>query len=217
MAKTLIAVPCMDQVPAQFAHSLATLNKFGECLVSFQISSLIYTARNDLAKRAVSCGADFVLWLDSDMVFSQDLLERLMAHMKDPEIDMVSGLYFRRVQPYSPVLFDKLEITESGCERSEFTEIPGEPFEVGGCGFGGVLMRTSVIYDVAIRYGDMFAPIRGVGEDLSFCWRARQLGHKIICDPAIELGHVGHAVITREFADAWRMNKEAAHESAGKS
>ena len=39
--KTLIAIPSMDQVPAQFAQCLATLNKVGECAVSFQIGSLI--------------------------------------------------------------------------------------------------------------------------------------------------------------------------------
>lgn len=204
MAKTLVAVPCMDQVPAQFAHSLATLTKVGETVVAFQISSLVYTARNDLAKKAVACGADFVLWIDSDMVFSPDLLQRLMEHMKNPEIDMVSGLYFRRVAPYSPVLYDRLEITEERCEHTEFEKVPDEPFEVGGCGFGGVLMRTSLIYDVALKFGDMFAPIKGVGEDLSFCWRARQLGHKVICDPSIVLGHVGHTVITREFSEKYR-------------
>lgn len=207
MAKTLIAIPSMDQVPALFAHSLATLRKAGECVVAFQIASLVYTARNELAKRAVACGADFILWLDSDMVFQPDLLERLMAYMEDPETSIVSGLYFRRVAPYSPVLFDKLEITDKECINTEFTEIPDHTFEVGGCGFGGVLMRTSVIYDVALKYGSMFDPINGVGEDLSFCWRARQLGHKIICDPSIELGHVGTNLITREFADIYRRQK----------
>ena len=203
MAKTLIAIPAMDSVPTQFCHSLVTISHVGECMVAFQISSLVYTARNNLAKEAIRIGADFVLWLDSDMVFKPDLLQRLMEHMKDPEIDMVSGLYFRRVSPFTPVLFDKLEITEDGkCENTEFNEIPDEPFEVGGCGFGGVLMRTSVLMDVALRFGDMFAPIIGVGEDLSFCWRARQCGHKIICDPTIELGHVGRTIIDRDFATA---------------
>jgi len=29
--KTMIAVPCMDEVPTQFATSLAMLEKVGEC------------------------------------------------------------------------------------------------------------------------------------------------------------------------------------------
>lgn len=208
MAKTFVAIPAMDSVPTQFCHSLATIGHVGDCLVGFQISSLVYTARNKLAQQAVSTGSDFVLWLDSDMVFKPDLLQRFMKHMENPEIDMVSGLYFRRSAPYTPVLFNKLEITDERCDTSEFETIPDTVFEVGGCGFGGVLMRTSVIINVAARFGEMFAPINGVGEDLSFCWRARQCGTKILCDPSIELGHVGHSIITREFADLYRANKK---------
>ena len=48
--KTLIAVPCMDSVPSQFAQSLAMLQKVDECAIAFQIGSLIYTSRNELAK-----------------------------------------------------------------------------------------------------------------------------------------------------------------------
>ena len=51
--KILICVPCMDTIPSQFAHSLATLRKVGECAVTFQIGSLIYTSRNELAKKSV--------------------------------------------------------------------------------------------------------------------------------------------------------------------
>ena len=69
--KIFIAVPCMDQVPARFAQSLAMLKKVGECAVGFQIGSLIYTSRNDLASKAIEMDADFVLWLDSDMVFNR--------------------------------------------------------------------------------------------------------------------------------------------------
>lgn len=210
MARILIAIPAMDSVPTQFCHSLSVIQHVGECMVAFQISSLVYTARDNLSKQAVSTGADYVLWLDSDMVFEPDLLVRLMAHMEDPEIDMVSGLYHRRVAPYTPVLFDKLEITDTECISTEFDTLPDEPFEVGGCGFGGVLMRSSVLYKVVSKHGALFTPINGVGEDLSFCWRARQCGCKIICDPSIELGHVGHSIITREFADLYRQNKKEA-------
>jgi hypothetical protein len=95
--KILIAVPCMDQVPAQFAQSLATLNRVGECLVAFQISSLIYTARDELAKKAIELEVDYVLWLDSDMVFGADTLQRLLNNR---ERGIITGLYYRRVSPF---------------------------------------------------------------------------------------------------------------------
>ena len=65
--RILIAIPSMDQVPAQFAASLAMLRKTEETAVAFEISSLIYTARNTLALKAIEHKADYILWLDSDM------------------------------------------------------------------------------------------------------------------------------------------------------
>ena len=204
---TLIAVPCMDQVPAPFAQALAMLTKVDACAVSFNIGSLIYASRDELAKRAIEMGADYVFWLDSDMTFSPDTLERMFAN-KDKG-DIITGLYFRRVPPFTPVLFSKLEIDEEQrCTWDEPAEIPDEPFEVAGCGFGCVLMPTDIFIDVQSRYNAMFTPIGGTGEDLAFCWRARQLGFRIICDPSIQLGHVSHHIITREFFDAYKGAKK---------
>lgn len=206
--KILIAVPCMDLVPAQFASSLATLRKVGECVVAFQMGSLIYNSRNELAKKAIELECDYIFWLDSDMVFDPDTLEKLMNDRENG--DIVSGLYFRRVQPFSPVVFSQLQITDKGgCIWKNQDTVPGEIFPVEGCGFGCVLMPTSAVADVMAKFGNAFAPINGVGEDLSFCWRVRQCGYKIVCDPNIKLGHVGHHVITEQFYDSFKNVRAA--------
>lgn len=211
--KTLIAIPSMDQVPAQFAQSLATLNRVGDCVITFQIGSLIYTSRNELAKKAVQMDADFVFWLDSDMLFDPNTLTDMLQTMQEKDIDVLTGLYFRRVPPFSPVLFDRLDIDETGaCQWSDFQELPEELFKVGGCGFGCVLLRTDVLMSVMSKFGNMFAPIGNVGEDVSFCWRARQCGYDIWCDPRVTLGHVGHTIITEEFWKNYNLAKEALKE-----
>lgn len=199
--KTLIAIPCFDHVPAKFCASLAMLKHVGSCRIAMQPGSLIYTARQTLAAFATSLGTDYIAWFDSDMVFPPDTLERLFDTMDRTGADMVTGLYFRRVPPYSPVLFDKLDIDpETGsCAWSGPEEIPAEPFEVAACGFGCVLMKTDVCRAVQVEFDSMFAPIANNGEDIAFCWRARQCGYKIICDPAIELGHVGQIAVNRAF------------------
>ena len=204
--RILIAVPCMDSVPSQFAQSLATLNKVEECVVAFQMGSLIYNSRNYLATAAVKMEADYVLWLDSDMVFSSDVLQRLW---KDRDKgDIITGVYYRRVEPYKPVLFSKLSIENDQCQWEDYNDFPEDRiFEVEGCGFGCVLTPTNVFVDVINRFGNMFSPIGGVGEDLSFCWRARQCGYKIVADPSIQLGHVGLYVIDKGFYDVYAKAK----------
>lgn len=199
--KTLIAVPCMDQVPAQFAQSLATM-KNDNCIIAMQIGSLIYTSRNSLALTAIKEECDYVLWLDSDMVFPPNILDLLMEHTDKG--DIVTGCYYRRVAPYRPVIYSKFDITEQGCTKEEPESIPSEVFEVEACGFGCVLMPTNILVDCFSKYGDLFSPINGVGEDLSFCWRVRQLGYRIVCDPSIYLGHVGHYVVDKSFYDTFR-------------
>lgn len=204
--RILIAVPCMDSVPSQFAQSLATLNKVEECVVAFQMGSLIYNSRNYLATAAVKMEADYILWLDSDMVFPSDTLERLW---KDRDKgDIITGIYYRRVEPYKPVLYSRLDIDDNGCKWENCEDIKDEIFEVEGCGFGCVLTPTNVFVDVVNRFGNMFSPINGVGEDLSFCWRAKQCGYNIVADPGIPLGHVGHYVVDRKFYDAYNSAKE---------
>ena len=192
--KILIAVPCMDQVSAAFAQSLATLNKRGECTVSFVVASLIYDSRNKLAKQAISIGADYVMWFDSDMTFNPDTMIRLLEHLENGK-DIVSGLYFRRTAPFTPVLYKTIEKGKI----EGYNNYPKDSvFEIAGVGFGCIMMKTSVLYQIALEMGNWFEPMYSLGEDLAFCIRARECGFKIYCDSSIKCGHVGHAVITED-------------------
>lgn len=203
--KILIAVPSMDSVPAVFAQSLSMLQKVGDCAVAFQVGSLIYNARNQLAQQAVKMGADYVMWFDSDMQFEPDTLKKMLDTMQKNDLDILSGVYFRRVAPYAPVLFDKLDFTLEGkCIHHNMDEVPESLTEVAGIGFGCVLMDVQVLLDVIAKYKDAFSPIGRVGEDLSFCYRARSCGYKIWADPSIKLGHCSHTIVNREFYEAFQ-------------
>ena len=202
--KTFIAVPCMDQVAAQFAHSLATLDKAGECMIGFELGSLIYTARNDFAKATISKDADALLFFDSDMIIPADTLTKMTKHFEAGR-EIVTGVYYKRRPPFSPVLYKQLGYRADTDETyfEDLLEIPDgdEPFEVAGCGMGCCMISKSVLLDVVLNYQTWFNPIHNFGEDLAFCIRARDLGHKIWCDPTIKLGHVGSLVVTE---DVWR-------------
>ena len=200
MKKILIAVPCMDTIAARFAQCLTVLKKVGECSVSFIIGSLIYDARNKICTQAMEMDADYIMWFDSDMIFTPDTLERMMKTLDEhPEIDILTGLYFRRSAPYTPVLFDTLELNdECECLHKDCTEYPDELFEVAGCGFGCVLMRTDCLFDISAKEGGAvwFSPMGNIGEDCAFCIRAREHGYKIFCDPKIKLGHLAYTPVT---------------------
>lgn len=193
--KILIGVPTMDMVSVHFCRSLVTLQKLDCCSVSFIINSLIYSARNIICQQAIEGGYDYVLWLDSDMVFPTDILTKLLNDIEGR--DMVTGLYFRRVTPFSPVLFSELSIKGNECKFSGVDNYPADIFEVAGAGMGCMLMRTEVLKKIAEEEGPVwFAPMGNVGEDCAFAIRARRNGFKMYCDPNIKLGHVSHTIIT---------------------
>ena len=199
----------MDSVPAVFAQSLSMLEKVGDCAVAFQVGSLIYNSRNELARQALKMGADYVMWFDSDMQFQPDTLKRMLSIMEANDLDILSGVYYRRVPPYTPVLFEKLEMdSNQHCEHLNMAKVPDGLFEVEAIGFGCVLMTTSVLLDVIAKFRDAFSPIGRVGEDLSFCIRARECGYKIYADSSIQLGHCSHSIVTKEFFEAYSTSKE---------
>ena len=202
--KTLIVIPCMDQVPTQFCQSLAMLRKEGECAIAFQMSSLIYMARNELAMKAIQMGADYIMWLDSDMVFEPDLMTKLFKTLEEKSVEFVSGLYFKRFPPYEPVAYSNFGIENDEIIAEKMTEVPEEITSVGGVGFGCVLMSTALALAVFNEYNTMFAPIGNVGEDIAFCYRAKTLGYDLLLDPSIRCGHVGHYVVTEDIYRAFK-------------
>lgn len=200
--KYLIAIPAMDMVHTEFMRCLLQLRKVGECKFVISQSSLIYDARNTLAKRAVTDGFDRVLWLDSDMSFEPDLMERLAARL-DEGREMVTGLYFTRKAPVRPVLYKECGYFEVGEDKAIkplalwFDDYPRDDiFPIQACGFGGVMMTVDLIRKVADKFGMPFAPMLGFGEDLSFCGRVQEVGEKMWADSTIKMGHVGLGTIT---------------------
>lgn len=201
MKKILLAIPCMDSVVTDFCASYAQLDRSGfECVQSFLKGSLIYESRNKLATQAIKAGCDYVMWFDSDMIFPVDTLQRLAKHMEDK--DIVSGLYFRRQPPFTPVLFKKLNGEDGSWEGYE--DYPQELFELDGIGFGCVMVKTEVLVDMAFQEHNWFQPLANFGEDLSFCLRAKKLGYKVWCDPTIKCGHIGHLIVNEDVYKTMR-------------
>lgn len=214
--KVFIAVPSMDTIPALFAQSLALLQRDCEVQIGWEVGSLVYHARNNLARQALKTDADYVLWLDSDMVFAPDTLIRMLKVCKDNDIDFLTAVCFRRKPPYTPCLFDRLEKVEKGASYTALLSVPDGLFQVGGCGFAGVLMRSDVLLSVQSRFeGRMFDPMDGFGEDVSFCWRARQCGYDIWCDSSIEFGHVGNCIVTRGYFEAYNGGNNVSESKTG--
>ena len=195
--KTLIAIPCMDTVPVGFAESILNLQKPAQTAVCFHNGSLVYDSRNLLALTAIENNFDRVLWLDSDMVIPMNALVKLSDDMDKLGCDMVSGIYFKRKPDTEPVFFRRIDepaVVNGKVQRriDPYLDYPQDNlFKIDGCGFGCVMMNTSLLKEVWDKFQNAFLPFPWAGEDISFCYRVKLLGHNIWCDPSISCGHIG--------------------------
>ena len=189
MKKILIAIPAMDMMQSWTARCLMNLRHVGECEAEWIIRMQVDMARNVLAQRAIERGFDRILWIDSDMTFEPDLMERLDADL-DEGWDVVSGLYFKRTFPAEPVLYKAIDPTVP--KSDTYWDYPRDSiFPAAGFGFGGVMMRVDAIADME---EPPFLPFANLSEDLSFCVRMAERGKRMACDSRIKLGHMGMIV-----------------------
>ena len=199
--RLLIGVPTLDYVNAEFMKCLIRLiMKLKDDGIQFHLEinsgTLVYLARNRIANMAINEHYTHVLWLDSDMVFNDSILDDLMFSGKD----FVTGIYHARRKGYDSVIFKDIELNNI----TRFEEYPNETFEIAGCGFGCVLTSVDLLSAVCLHYGTCFTPLPSLGEDIAFCKRAKDLGYKLWCEPSVICGHIGHITIYPEDHEAWK-------------
>lgn len=199
--KLLIAVPTYDYMHYQFVECLTKLIRKleSDCVdfdVIYQGGTLVYVGRDKLVKKAIKGEYTHILWLDSDMVFTEDLLDDLMFSGKD----FVTGIAHSRRAPYISCIFKEIY---PAVDRWQGNKYPANTFKIGGCGFACVLIKTEIAKAVYEKNGTAFFPMRELGEDLAFCKRATDLKYDIWAEPSVKLGHIGHITVTPDYQDIY--------------
>lgn len=206
MPKTLIAIPAMDTVKTEFMACLMALRQVGDLKLTIAQNSLIYTARAEMMLKAIEGDFDYILWIDSDMSFEPDLAQRLIADAEEHHLDFVTGLCFKRTIPTLPTILSSLEWVQRPNGEKEghveyYKDYPGDSlFKIAGCGMAACLTRVEALKHVAKHFkGSPFAPLPGLSEDYSLCWRMQQLGYEIHCDSRVKVGHVGSFIYDEDI------------------
>ena len=196
---TLIAVPTLATVPVDFMYSMLNLlaTSGTKCKLWCEQNSLIPAARNSLCLRAIEGGYDTILFIDSDMKFDGDALNRCLQTMKEQNADLVSGLFFMRKLPTVPTIAREIiYTTEDGVIKSEAKYYEPYPlnsvFPIAGTGMAFTLIKVDLIKRVIDEFHTPpFHSFPLLGEDYSFCLRAGKLGAKMVCDSRVSIGHIG--------------------------
>jgi len=169
-------------------------------------SANITNARNDATLAFLeNYDAEWLWWVDADMVFEPDTLDRLLDSAHDASHPIVGALcYGAHHKRLFPTLY-RFVNDEDGKPRTErFDTFPDAgKFQVHATGAACLLVHRSVIaamHAAAAEGRQMFTPAypffqetamgdQQVGEDVTFCMRAGLLGYPVNVDCGIRIGH----------------------------
>jgi hypothetical protein len=191
--KLSILVPTRTTVDTQFAYCLSqlltTTREAGiDAYLFFDSSTILLNQRHNLIKKAIEVKSDYVLWIDSDMMFPPTVALRLLEHNKD----VVACNYMRRSKPLKTVAYTDLNDWNSWVPMELFDEL----VKVEGVGMGCMLMKLDVFDKIDkpyFEFGYKEDTEDYYGEDFNLLEKIRKVGYEIFIDTQLSLmiKHVG--------------------------
>ena len=205
MDHAVIAYCHPGAVRAEFCASLLATVMEGrtpvDAVLTYESGPNISTGRNSLAADFLNGQrAPWLLMCDTDMVFTGDALDRLIAAAHPALQPVVGGLCFSLVggEPM-PTMY---ELTQAD-GRLAFARVPSWPEDacvrVSATGAAFLLMHRGALEKVAAKAKDAAAPwfretpagpMALMGEDMTFCLRCAAAEIPVHVHTGVQVGHV---------------------------
>lgn len=196
--KIILGIPHTGSLPVDVVTGLLKIQSKNYLNIQLLKSSILYLSRDNLVSASLQAQADYIMFLDSDQIIESDTIDRMAEHLNNGE-DIVTTLIFRKDPPYQPCIFCEQKELQNRQISLKYYDVESQdltkPFYVESCGLGCAMIKLDVFKNIAQPW---FLPRPYTGEDISFMWEARQKGYKILCDPTIEIGHVGQKNFNRQ-------------------
>lgn len=194
-----VCVPCRDSVLAGFAFDMARMCAYeakrgvNDIQLLQMPGTLIFTQREKLVDEALEWGADYVLWVDSDMRFPANTIEIMLAR----NVPILGVNATTRREPVMPTAMN-LKLDRSDNEvKQVWTKIESRGKQgieqVTAVGFGVTLIKTDVFKKVPKPWHDVIWTDHGnvIGEDVSFCVKCLEQDIPVFVDHELSM-HIGH-------------------------
>lgn len=183
--------------------------------------SLVSRARNSMTMEFLKTDCTHLLFIDSDLVFSVEHVDRILSH----DEDIVGGFYPKKKDGYPELVFnptippspmDERRLTETRYMGTGFLCIKRRVFERMISELGDELVfkvdsQEKVGFDFwsvgVYKFKD--GSRRHLSEDWYFCQRAIDLGFKVYGDNGILLKHSGNAVYPLKTQEPELLGKKS--------
>ena len=216
----MVGFPCYKTTnPVTAFAMIAMALDFGRDKIRFDMSigdAMIYHSRNKLVEKFLQTDAKYLLMMDDDIIpcigrpswmratvqsaqnvpdlpLQRHIIHRLLNSGKT----LIGGAYFGR-QEGARLMCSNQGFVEAARAYNDMVE------PVDWIGTGCLLIHRSVFDDIRKKFSelttndpenpfDYFLPMKGhVGEDISFCHRAKEAGHMPHIDLGTPVFHVGY-------------------------
>jgi glycosyltransferase involved in cell wall biosynthesis len=216
-ARCVILVPVGHHIEPACDDALRDLERRGYTVRRVRGYSAIDQGRNQIATNALRDGFGELMWIDSDIAFEPEAVERLRSH----GLPITCGVYPKKGQGQRSFACN----LPPGTEQVVFGQ-GGGLIEVPYAGAGFLHIRREVYQAMQERFqlpacNERFGPSMvpffqplvipdGQGhwylaEDYSFCHRARECGYRVMADTTIRLRHIGTYAYSWEDAGGERQ------------
>ncbi len=169
--------------PAYFNHlgAIANWNKKNDIILIGVQRMKVAAARRKITENAVRQNCDYLLFLDSDHIVPDNMLDLLL---ENKDAAMVSALICKRSLPYNTVGF-KLDSNDE-LQEVLLHEDTGV-VELDGCAMGCTLINMKLLKELK-------APLwqdNHFRSDINLCLKfRRELDAKILIDTRVSVGHM---------------------------
>lgn len=202
MGSVLIGYPASHMVHTDWARTMMEMLVFEltqrRRLVGLApiIGTRVAVGRNSIVRKFLEeTNADWLFFIDTDMVVSHDLLERMLERAESGDYPILGALcYGVRGDDKFAVMFDYDEASGS---HLPILQPWDQTQKVDATGAAALLIRRDVLLAMRDRYpnpiewfADELYNGRYQGEDITFCRRARELGFSIHVATDIVVGHI---------------------------
>lgn len=168
----------------------------------------IVEARNKVAAQFLDTDTEWLWWVDTDMGFAPDTVDRLLDAADPAERPVVGALCFAQAErgvdgmggfrcTPKPTLFGWGERDNGEQGFAPIWDYPRDQLvEVAGTGSACILIHRTALEKVAADHGTWYSqmvnPSTGqlIAEDLSFCARLLQVGIHIYVDTRVKTSHL---------------------------
>lgn len=215
--KVVLAFPHPHEVSARFSKSLMFLLAYDMSpkgprrIAGFLPNSSganITNARNEIVKDFLERDLDWLLFIDTDMTFEPDLVERLIRAAHPEKRPILGALCFslQNGNEASPTIYT---FREDGRLGRIFDYPRDQLIQPAATGTGCLLIHRSVFEKMRGKFSPAYPWFQEthvkdlpVGEDITFCIRAGSMEIPTFVDTSIKCGHEKPFIVDEAMFDA---------------